>query len=145
MSGEIENRLKNLNIELPQVRPAVANFLPFVRTGNLLFVSGQVPMTDDGKLLSGSVGTDFTVEEATRITRRTTLALLAVVQKALGGLDNVVRVVKINGSVNAVPGFADQPRGHKRLLGSSGRGLWRKGAPCPRRGRCREPARQCAG
>ena len=67
-------------------------------------------MTDDGKLLSGSVGTDFTVAEATRIARRTILALLAVVQKALDGLDNVVRVVKINGSVNAVPGFADQPR-----------------------------------
>ncbi|MEE8370619.1 MAG: RidA family protein [Sphingomonadales bacterium] len=105
----IEQRLKELKIELPDVAPTVANFLPYVQTGNLLFVSGQVPFTDDGKLLSGSVGDDFTVEEATEIARRITITLLAVVKLALGDLDKVVRVVKINGSVNAYPGFKAHP------------------------------------
>ena len=110
MSDIIENRLQELGIELPSVGDPVANFLPFVRSGNLLFISGQVPFGPDGKLLPGQVGVDFSVEEANNIAREVTITLLAVIKKAVANLDNVVRIVKINGHVNAQPGFTGQPQ-----------------------------------
>jgi enamine deaminase RidA (YjgF/YER057c/UK114 family) len=109
MPGQIESKLAELGIELPEVGEPVANFVPYVKTGNLLFISGQAPMTEDGQFLSGLVGTDFTIEEAIQITRETTITLLAVAKLALSDLDRIVRFVKINGSVNAKPGFTQQP------------------------------------
>ena len=109
MTTNAENRLRDLNIRLPEVKPAVANFVPFVKTGKLVFVSGQVPFDEDGKLLAGQVGADISVEEAVKIARDVAITLIAVIKQAAGSLDNVTQIVKINGSVNAVPGFTQQP------------------------------------
>jgi enamine deaminase RidA (YjgF/YER057c/UK114 family) len=106
----VEDRLNELGIQLPELSPPVANFLPFVKTGRLVFVSGQVPFDEHGKLLAGQVGAEFNVEEATKIARDVATTLIAVIKQAAGSLDNVTRIVKINGSVNAVPGFTQQPQ-----------------------------------
>ena len=96
MSNTVEARINELGYELPSISPPVANFLPFSRTGNLLFISGQVPLDGDGQLLAGQVGKEFDADEAQEITRDTTLQLLAVAKLAIGSLDNIVKVVKIN-------------------------------------------------
>lgn len=105
-----EARLRALGIRLPELGAPVANFLPFTRTGNLLFISGQVPLDENGQLLCGRVGAEFTVDEAAGVARDVAITVLAVIRKAVGSLDNVTQVVKINGSVNAVAGFTQQPQ-----------------------------------
>ncbi len=109
MTATAEHRLRDLDIRLPEVKAAVTNYVPFVKTGNLVFVSGQVPFDEHGKLLAGQVGADISVEEAVKIARDVTMNLIAVIRQAAGSLDNVTRIVKINGSVNAVSGFTQQP------------------------------------
>ncbi len=105
-----EDRLRILGLRLPELRAPVANFLPFARVGRLIWVSGQVPLDPNGGLLAGRVGAEFTVDEAADIARGVGLTLLSVIRQAAGSLDAVARVVKINGYVNAVPGFAQHPR-----------------------------------
>jgi enamine deaminase RidA (YjgF/YER057c/UK114 family) len=109
MTTNAEIRLRDLGIRLPEVKAPLANFVPFVKTGKLVFVSGQVPLDEHGKLLTGQVGADISVEEAVAIARDVAITLIAVIKQAAGSLDNVTQIVKINGSVNAVPGFTQQP------------------------------------
>jgi enamine deaminase RidA (YjgF/YER057c/UK114 family) len=104
----IDARLKELGIVLPPVPVPVANYVPFVVTGNLLFLSGQGPRGADG-FIRGVVGADITVEEAYAHARIVGTQLLAAAKTALGGLDRVSRVVKLLGMVNAVPGFTRHP------------------------------------
>ena len=111
MSGRIEARLKELGIALPDAVAPVANYVPFVRTGSLVFISGQITM-GAGKTLEyvGTVGTDLTVDEGRKAARLAAINVLAALKSALDGdLDKVERVVKITGFVNAVPGFAQHP------------------------------------
>ena len=109
--GSAEQRLRERGIELPKVPPvAGVNNVPFVRTGNLVFLSGLGPSKPEGGLATGKVGRDVTVEEAYQHARLTGLALLAVLRAGVGSLDNVVRAVKVLGMVNAVPEFADHPK-----------------------------------
>ena len=108
MTNKIESRLEELNITLPEVGTPPSNFVAFIRTGNLLYVSGQIPIRD-GRIITGSVGKDFDVEEATGLARLATLFALAVAKKALPSLDDIKQVVKVNGSVNAEKGFSQQP------------------------------------
>ena len=105
-----ENRLQELGLELPQVSAPVANYVPSVQTGNLLYVAGQVPRNADGAMITGKVGADTGVEDAYEAARNCGLFALAVVKAALGDLDNVVRVVRVMGLVNATPDFAQQPQ-----------------------------------
>lgn len=105
-----EDRLQELGLELPQVSTPVANYVPFVQTGNLLYVAGQVPRNADGAMITGKVGADMGVEGAYEAARNCGLFALAVVKAALGDLDNVVRVVRVMGLVNATPDFAQQPQ-----------------------------------
>lgn len=105
-----EDRLKELGLELPQVSTPVANYVPSVRTGNLLYVAGQVPRNADGAMITGKVGSDTGVEDAYEAARNCGLFALAVVKAALGDLDNVVRVVRVMGLVNATPDYAQQPQ-----------------------------------
>jgi enamine deaminase RidA (YjgF/YER057c/UK114 family) len=105
-----EARLRALGIELPRSPPPVANFVPYVREGSLLFLSGQGPMRADGYEPHGKVGRDFTTEQAYVHARMTGINLLAVMREALGSLDRVRRVVKLLGMVNAVPEFDAHPR-----------------------------------
>ena len=109
MSQTIEARLESLGYKLPKVGKPVANFLPCVQTGNLLFVSGQVPQDEGGAFIAGRVGVDTSVKEAKELALQLGLRLIAVVNMVNTSLDAVGRVVKINGYVNCDPGFGDQP------------------------------------
>jgi enamine deaminase RidA (YjgF/YER057c/UK114 family) len=105
-----EERLKELGLEFPMPTAPVGAFLPFVRSGNLLHVSGQIPVRPDGSIVTGQVGTDVSVEEAQAAARLCGLSVIGVAKAALPSLDDVVRVIRIGGFVNAGPGFARQPQ-----------------------------------
>lgn len=110
VTGKTEQRLAQLGIVLPEIPKPMANYVPFVRTGSLVFLSGQGPRKPEGGLHSGKVGADVTVEEAYAHARLVGLQLLAVLRDAAGGLDNVVRMVKVLGMVNGTPDFRQQPQ-----------------------------------
>jgi enamine deaminase RidA (YjgF/YER057c/UK114 family) len=103
-------RLFSLGISLPTPPVAVANFVPAVRAGNLLFLSGQGPIEPGGIRHVGKVGAEVSVDDAYQHARITTINLLAVMHAALGSLSRVVRIVKVLGMVNATPQFMQHPR-----------------------------------
>jgi enamine deaminase RidA (YjgF/YER057c/UK114 family) len=101
-------RLAELGIDLPTVVPPVAAYVPAVRTGNLVYTSGQLPMVDGAMAHTGLVGGPVTPEQAKELARVCGLNALAAVD-SLVGLDSVVRVVKVVGFVASAPGFTGQP------------------------------------
>ena len=103
------DRLKAAGVTLPDARPPVANYVPFVITGNLLFISGQVSITPDG-LIKGRLGEDMTLEQGQQAARACAINLIAQMKVALGDLDRVTRVVKLGGFVNAAADFTDLPK-----------------------------------
>jgi len=105
-----EARLQELGLVLPALGKPVANYLPYRIAGNLLFLAGQGPRDDAGKMLTGKLGADISVEEGYRRARLVGLGLLAAMRDALGSLDRVDFIVKLLGMVNAVPDFNDSPR-----------------------------------
>jgi enamine deaminase RidA (YjgF/YER057c/UK114 family) len=105
-----ESNLKERGIMLPEPPSPVGNYVPAVLHNGVLYLSGQGPLMENGEFATGTVGSDFTVEQAYVHARRTGLVVLAVARKALGSLDRVERVLSVFGMVNAVPGFAEQPR-----------------------------------
>jgi enamine deaminase RidA (YjgF/YER057c/UK114 family) len=110
MSGRIEARLQELGIELPPPARPAANYVPTVRTGNLVYIAGQVPMINGEFHYVGKLGRDFDVEEGQACARIVAINILAQLKAACGGdLDRVRRAVKLNGFVNCVPDFGHQP------------------------------------
>ena len=109
--GQIDKRLAELGISLPVAAKPVANYVPWVRTGNLVFISGQGPM-DDGKVIyPGCLGVDVSLEDGAKSARLCAINVLAQLKEAVGGdLDRVKRVVKLLGFVNAAPSFKDHPK-----------------------------------
>ena len=105
-----EARLKELGIDLPPVPTAAGLYAPCVRTGNLLFVSGQVPMKDGKPMLTGKLGAGVTVEAAAPLARQCALQALAIVRAELGSLDKVSRVVRVGGFVASAEGFTQHPQ-----------------------------------
>lgn len=103
-------RLSALGIVLPESPLPVANFVPAVRAGNLLFLSGQGPVSPGGVRHVGKVGATVSVDEAYQHARLTTVNLLAVMHEALGSLSRVTRIVKVLGMVNATTEFVEHPR-----------------------------------
>ena len=111
MAGMVEKKLAERGITLSPPKSPVANYVPFVRTGSLLIVSGQICFDADGKLAAkGRVGAEVSVEDATKAARVCAINLLAQVKAAIGDLDKVVRVVRLGGFINSAPGFADGPK-----------------------------------
>ncbi len=111
MTGKIETRLKQLGLTLPAAATPVANYIPFVKTGNLVFVAGQIPLLNGAVHYHGVVGLDVTLEEAVNAARLCALNLLAHAKTACDGdLDRVVRVVKLTGFVAANSHFTDHPK-----------------------------------
>ena len=106
----VEQRVRELGLELPAVPSPAANYVNAVRTGNLVFTSGTVPAMPDGQVPTGKVGADVTTEQAAEHARMAGLNLLAIVRHELGDLDRVRRVVKLLGMVNAVPDFREQSK-----------------------------------
>ena len=109
-TSSAERRIADLGITLPNLPKPMANYVPFVRSGNLLFISGQGPRTLDNKFLTGKVGKDITAAEAYEHARLVGINLLAVVYHAQNGFETVVRVVKLTGFVNATDDFRDHPK-----------------------------------
>lgn len=107
---DVEARLVELGIELPEVGEPVANFVPAVRTGNLVFVSGNGPKKSDGTWITGKVGADLTIEEGYEAARLTGTHLLAALKSEIKDLNKVKRIVKVLGMVNASPDFSEHPK-----------------------------------
>ena len=108
--AEIEARLEELGIELPDTPAPIANYVPGVRTGNLIYLSGLGPANRaDGTAPSGKVGSDLTTEEGYEAARLTGINIISRMKGELGDLDKVRRVVKLLGMVNSDPSFNQQP------------------------------------
>src|ERR1700749_1739976 len=111
MGGAIEQKLASLGISLPEAPTPVANYVGFVRTGNLLFVSGQVCFDPQGKLIAkGKLGAGGTIEQGQAPARGCGINLMAQVTAAIGDLDKVTRVVRLGGFINSAPDFLDGPK-----------------------------------
>lgn len=103
-------RLKELGITLPEPAKPIANYIPSVRVGNLLFLAGHGPLRDGKATARGKLGKELSVEEGYKVARDVGLNLLASARAALGSLDKVKRVVKVLGMVASAEGFTDQPK-----------------------------------
>lgn len=106
-----EQRLEKLGISLPQPVPPVAAYVPTVRSGDMVYVSGQVPSVDGKPAYLGRLGADgLSVDEGAEAARRCAINVLAVLKAELGELSRVRRVVKLTGFVASAPDFHDQPK-----------------------------------
>ena len=105
----VEDKLQEMGLSLSAPSAPLANYIPAVRTGNLVFLAGVGPRTSDGQTPTGKVGRDLTVEQAQEAARQCALNLLANLKGTIGDLDKVTHVVKVLGMVNAVPEFGDHP------------------------------------
>ena len=109
--GQIDERLSELGITLPEPAAPVANYVGWVKTGNLVFTAGQVTLRDGEFLHIGKVGAEISVEEAAQAAKLCAINILAQIKQACDGdLDRVRRVVKLVGFVNGTPDFNDHPK-----------------------------------
>ena len=110
MTGRIDAKLKDLGITLPKAAAPVANYVPYVISGNLVFISGQVTVGPNGLEYVGIVGKEISVEQGQAAARLCALNLVAQLREACGGnLDRVKRCIKLTAFVNAIPGFDKHP------------------------------------
>ena len=110
MAGNIEARLQELGIELPEAAAPVANYLPYVINGKQLWVAGQIPFWNGEIKFSGVVGQNVSVDDAVEAARICALNILAQTKAAIGDLDRIAQVIKLGGFVNGAPNFTDQPK-----------------------------------
>jgi enamine deaminase RidA (YjgF/YER057c/UK114 family) len=107
----IEKKLKELNIELPNAPDPVGAYVAFKKVNNLLFISGQLPISSDGKIIKGQIGKDLTLEDGQKASKLCVINILAQAKKALNGdLNNIKNCVKITGFVNSTDDFKNQPK-----------------------------------
>ena len=111
MTGRIEARLKELGIELPKAGEVAGNYVPFVRSGDLLFIAGQLPVWMGERRFPGKLGREISIEQGQQAARLCGLNIFAHLRNAVNGdLDRVVRCVRLGGFVNSTADFLDQPR-----------------------------------
>lgn len=118
--GQIDAKLRELDIVIPEVAIPVASYVPARTTGNVLYTAGQLPFVDGALLATGKVGAEVSVSEAVELARICTLNALAAAQSVLGSLDRITQIVKVNGFVASSPDFIQQPtvlNGASELLG----------------------------
>ena len=107
----VENKLKELNIILPNPPDPVGAYVAFKKVNNFLYISGQLPISNDGKMIKGKIGKDLTLEDGQRASKLCIINILAQVKKALDGdLNKVKNCIKITGFVNSSDDFIDQPK-----------------------------------
>ena len=107
----VENKLKELNIILPNPPDPVGAYVAFKKVNNFLYISGQLPISNDGKMIKGKIGKDLTLEDGQRASKLCIINILAQVKKALdGNLNKVKNCIKITGFVNSSDDFIDQPK-----------------------------------
>ncbi|MFQ5674273.1 MAG: RidA family protein [bacterium] len=102
---DVEQRLKELGVELREPAPPTANYVRAVRTGNLVFLAGHGPSKPEGGAVTGKVGQDLDLEQAQAAARLTGISLLSSLKAEIGDLNKVKRVIKVHGMINAVPNF----------------------------------------
>jgi enamine deaminase RidA (YjgF/YER057c/UK114 family) len=107
---DVEQRLRQLGLRLPPPATPVANYVPAVRTGNLIFLSGHGPLAEDGRLIAGKLGSDLSVEQGYEAAKLVALGLLGSLKGLIGNLGKVRRIVKLLGMVNCEPTFVEHPR-----------------------------------
>jgi enamine deaminase RidA (YjgF/YER057c/UK114 family) len=110
MNGKVEARLASLGLALPAAPNPVANYVPSVLIGDLLYISGQISKGADGTLAKGRLGADLDVAQGQAAARLCALNILAQAKAAVGELDRIAQVVKLTGFVNAAPEFVDHPQ-----------------------------------
>ena len=111
MAGTVEQALAKLGITLPTPAAPIANYVPAVRTGNQLVISGQICLGADGKLVAkGQLGGPVSIEDGQQAARACAINLIAQVKAALGDLDKVVRVVRLGGFINSTSDFGEGPK-----------------------------------
>jgi enamine deaminase RidA (YjgF/YER057c/UK114 family) len=110
MAGEIEKKLAGLGITLPTPPAPVANYVPTVRAGNLLFCAGQVSALPGGEAIKGKLGAEVSTERGQAAARICAINLLAQAKGALGDLDRIKRCVRLGGFINAVPTYDALPQ-----------------------------------
>lgn len=104
---KIEKKLEEMGLKLPEIPKPMANYMPAVRTGNLLFLSGHGP---EKSIPNGKVGSDLTLEQGYEAAKNTALCLISTIKNSIGDLDKVKRIVKLVGFVNCTEDFKDQPK-----------------------------------
>jgi enamine deaminase RidA (YjgF/YER057c/UK114 family) len=109
-SNTPEQKLAALGLTLPPTSKPVANYVPAVRSGNLVFLAGHISRGADGKVITGKVPRDLTEKEANEAAKQTALALIATLKQEIGDLSKVKRIVRVSGYVNAVPEFSAHPQ-----------------------------------
>ena len=109
MAGEIEARLKALDLVLPEAKAPIGAYVPFLHLGGQLLISGQLPIRD-GKIIEGKVGAGLDLGEAQAAARACAFNILAQAKAALRDLDRIVQLLRLNGFVNAAPDFPDHPK-----------------------------------
>ena len=117
----VESKLAELGHALPEVASPIAAYVPAVRTGNLVYTSGQLPVVDGKLIATGKVGAEVDVDVAKALAERCALNGLAAIKQVIGDLDNIVRVVKVVGFVAADPSFTNMSavvNGASDLLGA---------------------------
>lgn len=111
MTNNIEKKISELGITIPQALTPVANYVPYVKTGNQIFISGQLPIENGEVKYIGKVGKEISVEDGAKAARICAINLIAILKNACdGNLDKVVRCVKLGIFINAVPEFTDHPK-----------------------------------
>ena len=110
MTNTPEQKLAALGLKLPEIPVPMANYVPYRRAGNLLFLSGQGPRRPDGSFVVGRLGKNASIEQGYEAARLTGLQLLAVAKAAVGELTRIEAVVKLLGMVNSEPDFTDHPK-----------------------------------
>lgn len=121
-TSAVETRLAELGLEVPDVVKPVAVYVPTVRTGNLIFTSGQLPMKAGELMVTGKVGGEVSEEEAVECARQCALNAIAAIKAEIGDLDAVKRIVKVVAFIASTPDFTGQPRvanGASELFGSA--------------------------
>jgi enamine deaminase RidA (YjgF/YER057c/UK114 family) len=121
MSDSIAARLNELGYTLPPAPLPAANYVPVVRVGDLLYVSGQISRGADGVDIAGKLGADLSIAEGQQAAEICALNILSQVKAAVGSLDHVMRIVKVNGFVNSTADFVDHPQvvnGASNLFGT---------------------------
>ncbi len=108
--SDIENRLNELGIALPQAAAPAANYVPTLISGNQLIISGQLPMQDGALKITGQVGEDLSIEQGVEAARLCAINILAQIKRSLDGFDRFERLLKLGGFVNAPASFTDHPQ-----------------------------------
>lgn len=110
MTSAIESKLADMGITLPDAPAPLANYVPFVVSGNMVYISGQVSADANG-MITGTLGDDMTADQGADAAKACAISLLAQLKAACNGdIDRLVRVVKLGGFVNSTPDFVDQPK-----------------------------------